>query len=400
MNRGRWDILTGEYPPTPGGVSDYTRLVADGLARAGCEVHVWTGEAPAGVDAPDDAGVSVHREAGRWSPVGLDRLGRELGPTGRRRLLVQYTPNAWGRKGLNFGFCRWVAARGQGGDFVRLMFHEIRYYTRLLDRPTRWPLPTLHRAMVRRILTGASRVDYATEEWGRQLRAFPEVRGTPLEWQPVPSNIPVVDDPEGVAAVRRRFAPRGELVVGNFATFPDDHRRRLRGIFARTLLNGGGRVGLLIGRNGGRFAGELVAAHPSLAGRVFATGALGAADVSRHLRACDLLIQPYPDGLCARRGTATAALAHGLPMATTRGSFTEPLFDSSGCAALAPIDEPGGLSRVTERLLADGPARDALGRLAKATYDRHFTAERTVGAILSGATADPEATAATVGERP
>ncbi len=31
--RGPWHIVTGEYPPQPGGVSDYTEAVARGLAR-------------------------------------------------------------------------------------------------------------------------------------------------------------------------------------------------------------------------------------------------------------------------------------------------------------------------------------------------------------------------------
>ena len=35
-----WHILTCEYPPQTGGVSDYTFLVANGLASHD-EVHVW-----------------------------------------------------------------------------------------------------------------------------------------------------------------------------------------------------------------------------------------------------------------------------------------------------------------------------------------------------------------------
>ena len=42
-----WHFLTGEYPPDRGGVADYTALVAAGLAKHGCAVHVWsTGESP------------------------------------------------------------------------------------------------------------------------------------------------------------------------------------------------------------------------------------------------------------------------------------------------------------------------------------------------------------------
>ena len=37
----RWAILTGEYPPQFGGVSDYTRNVATGLVAAGDVVTVY-----------------------------------------------------------------------------------------------------------------------------------------------------------------------------------------------------------------------------------------------------------------------------------------------------------------------------------------------------------------------
>jgi hypothetical protein len=36
-----WHILTGEYPPQPGGVSDYTRQLARALVDAGDSVEVW-----------------------------------------------------------------------------------------------------------------------------------------------------------------------------------------------------------------------------------------------------------------------------------------------------------------------------------------------------------------------
>ena len=48
----RWAILTGEYPPQAGGVSDYTRLVAEGLAAVGDEVAVY---APPQGHGPDSA---------------------------------------------------------------------------------------------------------------------------------------------------------------------------------------------------------------------------------------------------------------------------------------------------------------------------------------------------------
>ena len=36
-----WHMITGEYPPQAGGVSDYSRVVARGLVAAGDAVHVY-----------------------------------------------------------------------------------------------------------------------------------------------------------------------------------------------------------------------------------------------------------------------------------------------------------------------------------------------------------------------
>jgi hypothetical protein len=64
-----WQLITGEYPREPGGVSDYTRLVARGLVEAGDDVDVWA--PPCAKPGPSDAGVNVHRLRGRFDPRSL-----------------------------------------------------------------------------------------------------------------------------------------------------------------------------------------------------------------------------------------------------------------------------------------------------------------------------------------
>src|SRR4051794_8618834 len=109
MSRPTWHILTGEYPPQSGGVGAYSALLAAGLAATGADVHVWTSP---GDGTPEAEGVTVHRVGGRWSPADLKHVGDGLDAfASPRRLIVQYTPNAWGFKGLNFGFCRWLVGR-------------------------------------------------------------------------------------------------------------------------------------------------------------------------------------------------------------------------------------------------------------------------------------------------
>src|ERR1043165_2729419 len=106
MLSNRWHILTGEYPPQPGGVSDYTQGVAEALTAEGNEVEIWAPPTE-GTDITKD-GLAVHRLPDRFGPRSLTRLDRGLH---RRpgRVLVQYTPHAFGWKGMNLLLVAWLA---------------------------------------------------------------------------------------------------------------------------------------------------------------------------------------------------------------------------------------------------------------------------------------------------
>ena len=382
MSQTPLHIITGEYPPDPGGVGDYSALLATALAAAGIDVHVWTTPAPGDESTPECDGVTVHRLAGRWSSADLGRLGQSLDAfDSPRRLLVQYVPNAWGYKGLNLGFCRWLLDRRRRGDEVRVMFHEVWYPWVVLDKPTRWLLAAGHRWMARILLAASTHVDVAIPAWETLLRSCGSWGRRPIGWRPVPSNIPVLDDPEGVAALRHRLAPRGETLVGSFGTFSSLITPMLVDVLP-SLLASPDRLFLLIGRNGKSLTDRIVATHPELNGRLIATGGLPADDASRHLQACDLMIQPYPDGVTSRRGSTMASLAHGLPTVTNTGHLTEPIWPETGCVALAPTGRPGDLADTAEALLSDPDRRRRVASLGRDVYNRHFAIERTVEALL------------------
>src|SRR5262249_4136625 len=122
----RWHIVTGEYPPLPGGVADYTCLLARELARAGDDVHVWTAELAGSTPAdPEtvDTRLSVTRLPGHFGRQALRRLGAELDRSPRPfRLLIQYTPQLYGMRGMNVPFARWIRSRRTDSPWV--MFHE------------------------------------------------------------------------------------------------------------------------------------------------------------------------------------------------------------------------------------------------------------------------------------
>lgn len=369
-----WQMLTGEYPPRFGGVSDYSAQVATGLAQAGIEVHVWTPGEPAASD-----GVIVHRAD--WSKVGLVRLDHELDRFPKpRRLLVQYFPNAWGRKGLNSGFVRWLWARKERGDDVRPMLHELWYRPEPRDRPHRYVLQPLQRWMIGQVLKASSCVYVSIPAWETMLKPY-RFDG-PIRWLPVPSNIPVVDEPEKVSALRDWLVYEGEAIVGTFGTYREEVVPTLREVLGKLVARkfvsarGLGRV-LLIGQHGKEFANTL--GH----GGCTAVGVMPASTVSMYLQACDLLIQPYRGGVSTRRGTIMAALAHGKPVVTTSGPLTEPIWAESRAVVLVPDGDTEPFVAAVERLMTDPDARERLGDAARATYLAHFAIGRTIEGLLA-----------------
>jgi glycosyltransferase involved in cell wall biosynthesis len=142
---------------------------------------------------------------------------------------------------------------------------------------------------------------------------------------------------------------------------------------------------LLLGRSGETFAEDLRSRTTRAAHRITAIGGVPSATVSVHLQACDLLVQPYIDGVSSRRGTMMAALAHGIPTVTTTGRLTERLWQSSGAARLIAAGDLEALLDAVVELAGDPAARERYASSARALYDNHFDLSRTVRALRSDA---------------
>jgi glycosyltransferase involved in cell wall biosynthesis len=268
------------------------------------------------------------------------------------------------------------------------MFHEVRYVLQPGDRLRRHLLVAVQRRMARMILGASDRVYITVPAWADLIRDAGPERIPPVALAPVPSTIPRVDDPAGVAGVRRRYAPGGEAIVGAFSTYRPSVAALLEAVLPG-LLGRPGRVALLLGRNGEAVAARIAARHPGLAGRVFATGGLPPEDVSRHLQAADLLIQADAGGICAKQTTTMAALANGRPIVAAAGRLSEPCWAEDRCVALAPEAEPGGLLRLAEACLGDPAERARLGEAALSAYARRFSVGRTIAVLTGDGVAGP-----------
>jgi glycosyltransferase involved in cell wall biosynthesis len=383
-----WHLITSEYPPQMGGVSDYTQMVAAGLAAAGDKVHVWC--PPAGsvaVDAAeigtgDSAGVFLHRELGSFTPADLRRTGRLLDQfSAPRRLLVQWVPHGYGYRSMNLPFCLWLQRRAaRRRDIVEVMVHE----PYLSFGEGSWKqsgVAAVHRLMTMVLLNAAHRVWMSIPAWEARLRPYALGRTLPFRWLPVASNIPVVDDPANVGIVRALYAPAGEQVVGHFGTY-DRHSTELLLKSVPALLQGRSDCTmLLLGRGSEQMREKLIRNFPELAGQLHATGTLAAAELSLHISACDVMLQPYIDGVSSRRTSLMVGLSHGIPVVTTSGRLTEPLWSESEAVALIPAEDVAALALATIRLLSDETSRRRLSAAARMLYDERFDVKRTIATL-------------------
>lgn len=370
-------LITSEYPPQPGGVSDYTLMVAEGLAAAGDEVHIWCPPAEHGTTAA--AGVIVHRELGRFAFSDLRRAGRMLDQFKEpRRLLVQWVPHGYGYQAMNLPFCLWLWNRAfSHRDRVELMVHE----PFLSFGAGSWRqnvVAVVHRLMTIILLSAASRVWMTIPAWKKRLRPYALGRQLQFTWLPVASNIPVVGDAAKVDAIRSRYAGAEGSIVGHFGTCDRHITDLLLDSVPPLLQNGNNSSMLFLGRGSELMREKLIRLHPGVADRVHATGDLDATDLSRHVSACDVMLQPYIDGVSSRRTSVMVALAHGVPIVTTAGELTEPLWAESAAVSLAPAGDVTAFVNETRALLTDETKRLRLSAAARTLYEERFAIERII----------------------
>jgi glycosyltransferase involved in cell wall biosynthesis len=387
MNDGAWHIVTGEYPPAPGGVADYSAILAEAMAAAGVEVHVWTGVMDPNGEVAAPSGVTVHRIANAWSESGLRELGATIDTyTSPHRLLIQYVPNAWGQRGMNQGFCAWVAGRANAGDEIRLMIHEPFLPYQLSLGPARWYMAWVQRRMMRTLLSAAQRVYLSIPGWLGLIKPFEPQHDLPVDLLPIFSNIPVAHDPERVRDLRAEAANPRQLIVGSFGTFGGEIGRVTGKVFALLLADNPDTVGVLLGRGAAKLAAQVRANSNVPQSRLFAFEDLSAEEVSLRLQGCDVLVQPYPDGISSRRGSALAGMAHGLPIVTNHGFLTDPIWldpnTVGGVPAIKDFDARA-LAKLAAGFLLAEDSREGFGRSAREFYQNYFAVEHTVATLLN-----------------
>jgi glycosyltransferase involved in cell wall biosynthesis len=340
-------------------------------------VHVWT---PAHrFPVPSLRDVEVHllpqRFGFRWL-IALHRgICRYRQPS---TILVQYVPHMYGWKAMNIAFCCWLAFLRNSN--VSVMFHEVAFPFRP-GQPWKHDLLALvHRAMAWGLLRSAKHSFTSIEHYRELLGRLGSPKSS-INLLRIFSNVPSSAPADNRDIAQCEVSATHQHVLGVFSSFGNEICPLLEAVFPRLLENP--KLGVLLVGPASSFVEDICQRFPSFKGRIITTGRLNALEAGSYLQRCDVLLQLYPGGACAARGTLLAALASGVPVVTTLGPLTDPVLSESGALAFAE-NHLEAIRTVVESLLSDPAAAGKLGARGREIYEQHFGLPNTIRSLRNG----------------
>ncbi len=95
-------------------------------------------------------------------------------------------------------------------------------------------------------------------------------------------------------------------------------------------------------------------------------------ELSNALRASDMLLLPFIDGVSTRRTTLMAGLAHGIPVVGLRAPGTDRALVAPGALVLTPIGDRRAFAQAVVRLASDSAKLREVGESGRRLYTERF----------------------------
>ena len=308
-------LISGEFPPMPGGVGDFTRILAEHMLKQGHKVHVLSRAGSALASLPVDRvggwGVRCLLEIRRWARrCGLDLVNLQFQTAAfDMSPFIHFLPDAIGLP-------------------LVTTFHDLRH-------PYLFPKAgPLRDWMVIRLARRSRGVIATNREDEDRLRSAAACQMIPIGSSIKRSKLSALER----AHYRRSLAADDNcLLLGHFGFV-----RPIKGVdylieALSSLRSGGSDVRLVfIGArsnavDGGADSRYLLELDErirrlGLEDVVQSTGFLPDDEVSAWFSAVDLIVLPYTDGASFRRSSLIAALHQGCAIITTEPATAEPAF--------------------------------------------------------------------------
>lgn len=362
-------FISGSYPPMLCGIGDFVQQLAKKLSEEGVHIDILTSKGE--IIHQVGEGVNVWPEVQTWNLIALPAILAKLQAIRPDLVNIQYPTQRYGRHPM-----------------VNLLPAFIRILLRIPAVTTIHEFTTYSR--LGRLRVGLSILDSSRviipdpANFTAIEHAYPASRSK-LHYVPLGANI----GPQAGAFLDRSRsreslgAGQDEIVIAYFGFIsPSKGIEFLLRAFRSLLEKHSGcpiRLLLIAGREPAdpsyrtyfhQVEAELEALD--LDSLVHWTGHLSPAGVSAALASADIAVLPFRDGASLRRTTLLSALAHGLPVISTRtspGGSGE--FEATGIVHLVPAEDEQALADAMLSLIQDGARRSALSARA-AEFARSF----------------------------
>jgi glycosyltransferase involved in cell wall biosynthesis len=350
-------LLSGGFPPQFDGIGDHTWWLSQELASQGHQVTVFTSFAH---DRPKPIGVEVTCCFDPARPRTIQSFPASLRAAGGFDWLVlQYNPFSFGPR----GFAPWlIPALKKAWTPLALMIHE----TYVPAWPWRFTLMRLwQHPQLALLVRMAQALLVTTERWTPQIRPWTKKRPLLL---PVGSNLPRCPLTKGEAKARLGL-PMDALLIGTFGFGHISKRTNWVSAAARQIHQRFPQTRLL---NVGQLNHSLSAAcRPA---PVDQPGPLPGPEASLRLRAMDVFLAPFVDGVSPRRGSVVAAFQHGIPVCSTFREYTDRLLLEfvSPAFSLAPSNDERRFTESALTMAGKAVQEPDLGNDLIGFHDRYF----------------------------
>jgi glycosyltransferase involved in cell wall biosynthesis len=350
--------VTSHLPPERCGIGDYTARLAAELAPVH-DVSVLASRQPA-VDI--DSRVRLLPTVDDWGFRGVRALCGRVRDTRPDWVCIEYVPYLYSRLGMNLWLpfaALWMRVHG-----VRILLTVHEPFVDL-DTVKHVVVGVVQRVMLLLLVTASEKVAVTTTRWTAMLSRLPLGLGSRVFHLPVGSSLACVGLSDG-----EREQLRTELGYD-----------REDVVVAMMQPAGAGKLAdlaMTVWREVGR-------KHPTLklliigtshapvepSPRIRDVGYVPAERASKLLQCADIFLMPFIDGVSSRRSSLMAAMAHGLPVVTTSGPLTDPVFASSPIVMRDPADT-AGLVTALDELVTSPALRCRRSRDVRAFYLQHF----------------------------
>lgn len=365
-------LIGGEFPPMVGGVGDFTRELAWGLANLGHEVHVITRVGCGSDEGPLDSrsektrasqdtefglNPAIHPVISHWGWFSHGRIMDISRRLALHVLNIQYQAAAFDmHPAINFMPWRaslWPSRRESSTrPHIIATFHDLKVpYLFPKAGPLRdWVVTFLARQADAAIVTNRE------DELALKSRGVDRVARIPIGSNVAPA---LSDDHNRNTWRADRKIPPESFLLGFFGFFNArkgietllralailQAESRKAGADNFRLLFIGGTIGSSDATNRA-YADRVKAliAELGLSERVHHTGYLPATEISAAFASIDLCVLPYADGISFHHGTLMAALAHSQPIVSTYPPNDLPELEHGENVWLVPPEDPAALA--------------------------------------------------------